>query len=74
MKWAHLKVGDKVTRMLAGTVPHELTVTAIEGNVITCGAWSFDMATGGEIDDYFGWVPPFPNGTGSILREEAPNE
>lgn len=53
-----MKVGDTVTRMLAGTTPMELKVTEITENRIVCGAWEFDRATGAEIDEDFGWGPP----------------
>jgi hypothetical protein len=62
----NLKVGDVVTRMLAGTIPVRLTVSAITDRNITCGAWEFDKATGAEIDEDLGWGPP-PLMTGSYL-------
>jgi hypothetical protein len=61
-----LKVGDPVVRMLGGTIPHDLVVTSIVGDLIVCGAWTFDMQTGAEIDDELGWGPK--TGTGSIIR------
>lgn len=65
-------VGDKVTRMLAGTVPMELTVTAVDDELIHCGVpggpdgWTFDRATGVEVDDDLGWGPTHGY-TGSFL-------
>lgn len=50
-----LKVGDIVTRMLAGVVAINLRVTALDDKLITCGAWTFNRATGGEVDEYLGW-------------------
>ncbi len=64
--FGNLKVGDVVTRMLGGTVPMKLTVSAITDRVITCADWQFDKATGAEIDEYLGWGPP-PLMTGSYL-------
>lgn len=62
-----LKKGDPVTRMLAGTVPMNLKVTAIDENIITCGWWTFNRATGGEVDADLGWDGV--NHTGSVLTE-----
>ena len=62
----NLKVGDVVTRMLAGTVPMRLPVSEITDQIITCGDWQFDRATGAEIDKDLGWGPP-PLRTGSVL-------
>lgn len=61
-----MKIGDKVTRMLAGIVPMELTITDLTKDRIICGAWEFDRATGAEIDDYLDFGPP-PKITGSYL-------
>lgn len=61
-----VQTGDRVTRILGGS-PMELTVTSVEGGVITCGPWTFDQKTGAEIDDEIGWGPP-PRATGSYLR------
>jgi hypothetical protein len=61
----NLKPGDVVTRMLAG-IPMPLRVTATDGGVITCGAWTFDQTTGAEIDEDLGWGPP-PLATGSYI-------
>lgn len=62
----NLKVGDVVTRMLAGTIPVRLSVSAITDRIITCSTWEFDRATGAEIDEELGWGPP-PLMTGSYL-------
>ena len=62
---ASLQVGDTVTRMLAGVVPMVLRVTAMDDKLITCGAWTFDRATGGEVDEDLGWDGV--NHTGSVL-------
>ena len=47
---SRLRVGDPVTRWLAGTITMPLVVTALKGDLITCGLWTFDRATGAEID------------------------
>jgi hypothetical protein len=63
-----IKVGDVVTRMLAGTIPLELLVTEVTDTKIICGGgWEFDKATGAEIDDLLNWGPP-PHMTGSFLK------
>ena len=61
-----MKVGDVVTRMLGGTIPMRLSVSAITDRIITCSDWQFDKATGAEIDEVLGWGPP-PLMTGSYL-------
>lgn len=72
-----VKVGDVVTRMLCGTIPMQLRVTAVTEKLIICAvpgfetgphadAWTFDRETGAEIDDYLDWGPP-PKRTGSYL-------
>jgi hypothetical protein len=65
-----MEIGDKVTRMLAGEIPHPLLITAITDERIICGAWEFDKATGAEIDPFLDWGPP-PLMTGSFLKEIA---
>lgn len=61
-----MKVGDTVTRMLAGKVPMHLRITEITDNLIVCGDWRFDRVTGAEIDEDLDWGPP-PKMTGSFL-------
>lgn len=69
-----LKPGDKVTRMLAGTIPMKMEVLEVSDTIIKCGAldcpgadWEFDRATGAEVDELLNWGPP-PKMTGSFLR------
>lgn len=54
-----IKVGDEITRMLAGTIPMNLIVTKIDDKFIYCGeedeGWKFDINTGGEVDECLGW-------------------
>jgi hypothetical protein len=67
------KVGDEVTRMLAGEIPQALKITGVTDTLIICGPWTFDRATGAEVDDDLGWGPP-PKMTGSyIIRRAAKN-
>jgi len=69
--FGHLKPGDKVTRMLAGTIPVELTVNLVKNGLIVAGGlWTFDAETGAEIDEGLNWGPP-PLSTGSFLKPET---
>jgi len=63
-------VGEKVVRVIAGEVEMPLKVTAITEDRVICGPWTFDKATGAEIDDDIGWGPP-PKVTGSFLRRNS---
>jgi hypothetical protein len=54
-----MNVGDEVTRMLGGTVPMKLKVTAITDERIICGPWEFDKKTGAEIDEDFEIAPSY---------------
>jgi hypothetical protein len=65
----HLKVGDTVTRMLAGVVPMTLKVTKVEDGLIHCGNWTFDPETGAEIDHELNSGPQYGI-TISFLVEE----
>ncbi len=60
-----MKIGDSVTRMLAGSIPMPLKITAIDDKFIHCGWWKFDKTTGAEVDEDLGWDA---NGTGSYLQ------
>lgn len=74
----HLKKGDSVLRMLAGTIPQPVKVLKVKEDVIVCGDgrpgafWEFDAATGAELDEDLNWGPPplYPY-TGSVLKEAA---
>jgi hypothetical protein len=65
-----LQAGDHVCRLLGGEVPMELTVREIKGDLLVCGregfVWTFDRATGAEVDEEIGWGPRFGR-TGSFL-------
>lgn len=63
----NVKVGDRVVRMLAGSIPMELRVTDVTDKLILCGEWTFDRQTGAEVDEYLGWGPP-PAYTGSYIQ------
>lgn len=63
-----MKVGDQVTRMLAGSIPMQLKITAIDDKFIHCGGkrgWKFDKITGAEVDEELGWGKR----TGSYIKE-----
>jgi hypothetical protein len=72
-RFAHIKVGDTVIRLLAGTVPMLIKVFEITNGIIKCRVpeigedyWQFDVVTGAEIDPDLNWGPP-PMFTGSFL-------
>ena len=51
-----IKVGDTVTRMVAGGIPMmQLKVSEIDDRFIHCGSWKFDKRTGAEVDEELGW-------------------
>jgi hypothetical protein len=68
-----LKVGDVVTRLLAGTIPQDLKVTEIADEKIVCGLWEFCRNTGLEIDDDLGWGPKYGTTGSYITRKKAEN-
>lgn len=67
MKLEDVKVGDKLVRMLAGTIPVDVVVTIVREDVIYCGSadgfvsgteedgWKFNRSNGAEIDEDLGW-------------------
>lgn len=68
--FSHLKIGDTVTRMLAGKLPQKMVVAEVNESLITCGGgWTFDRATGVEEDEYLQWGVKFGR-TGSYLVED----
>ena len=60
-----IKVGDKVTRIMAG-MKMSLIVTDLSEFFIFCGDWKFDRQTGVEIYEELGWDN---EGSGSYLKE-----
>jgi len=53
-----VKVGDKLTRILGGSIPLEGTVTSIDeakDEFRFNGHWTFRLSTGLEIDEHLGW-------------------
>jgi hypothetical protein len=71
---ADIRPGDIITRMLAGTIPMQLRVTKVHEELIFCGSWTFNQATGVEEDAELGWGQSFGI-TGSFItkveREDA---
>lgn len=73
--FTHVKPGNTVKRMLAGTVPVLLRVAKVDEQFIYCGTddchWKFDRKHGYEVDEELGWGVPRPDGgsmvTGSYL-------
>lgn len=76
-KFSYLKIGDEVTRILAGK-PMKLIVGFIAEGVIHTGSpdgsvpweqgWKFNIETGAEIDEDLGWDGL--RTTGSFLVKE----
>lgn len=64
------KVGDAVVRNMGGVIM-TFMVTEVTEDKIICGWWTFDKATGAEIDEDLNWGPP-PLSTGSYIT--APNQ
>lgn len=72
----HVKVGDRVLRKFPGLHDFEsgpvvkLVVTDVDDDLIYCGSkgavWSFDRATGMEVDHELGWGPAY-GVTGTFL-------
>ena len=72
MSFRNLKVGDKVTRLLAQTIKMEMIVVAVKDKFIYCDAaqdrpmkglslwqhWKFDRDTGLEEEDRMSWTHP----------------
>lgn len=79
-RFAHVKVGDIVIRLLAGCIPRPITVFEVTDGVIKARVpeigndyWQFDVMTGAEIDPDLGWGPP-PLFTGSYLVGKEKND
>lgn len=68
----HIKVGDVITRMLAGKVPMQLKVSEVTEDKIIAGWYTFDRIYGAEIDEDLNWGPP-PLATGSFILREPEN-
>jgi len=67
----NLRVGDPVERWLGGEPPPmKLRVTAIKKDLIVCGWYTFDLASGAEVDEALGWRIG-TRVTGSYIRAPA---
>lgn len=63
----YIRPGDTVRRLLAGTIPMDLVVDAVDERLIHCrGGWMFDRETGVEEDPDIRWGFAF-GVTGSFL-------
>lgn len=67
----NIKIGDFVTRILAGCIEMQLKVTDLTENKVVCGSWEFCRQTGLEMDDELEWGPAFGK-SGSYLKEITP--
>ena len=57
-----LKVGDVVTRLLAGEIPVKITITSVDDEFIHANpfgpneeGWKFRRSNGAEVDEELGW-------------------
>lgn len=67
-KTTEIKVGDSVGRQMGEDGPVMwLTVTEVDELLIHCNLWTFDRATGAEIDHDLQWGPEYGR-TGSYIR------
>lgn len=82
--FTHLKVGDRVTRMLAGKLPMQMVVREVKEDTVRCAAvqedgaefegdWEFDRETGCEEDHELGWGRKFGVTGSFIVMPETPN-
>lgn len=64
----HVEVGDRVTRLLGGSIPMLLEVEKVDmHHIYTKGGWVFMRHNGAEIDPDIGWDANTK--TGSYLVE-----
>lgn len=67
MTFKHIKVGDVITRNMAG-IEMKMKVSSVDDKLITAGmGWQFDRETGWEVDLDLGWGPEYGR-TGSYLQ------
>lgn len=80
-----LSVGDTVVRRIGPDeqgVDMRLEVTALAETLIHCGPWTFDLATGVEVDDDLEWGPKYGQSGSRLIAviwvstpsPEAPSE
>jgi hypothetical protein len=65
IKFGHIGVGDRVTRMLAGSIPMKLIVGKVDDDFIYTASpdgiisheegWKFRKDNGSEVDEDLGW-------------------
>lgn len=73
-----LKIDQKLTRLLGGSIPMEVIIGEIDDETIKVGSvdgiisytdgWTFCKKTGVEIDERFKWGPKYGQ-TGSYIKE-----
>lgn len=66
-----MNVGDKVIRVLAGSIEMQLEITGIDDEFIYCGPWKFCKQTGAEVDEDLDWGSEY---SGSYLKELRGNK
>lgn len=70
---SRFKEGQKVIRLLAGTIPVPMTITRVHEGLVHCGPWQFDDETGIEEDPELGFGVEFGL-TGSYIKETTEEE
>lgn len=80
MKFANIKKGDTVTRLLAGVVQMKLIVGKVDDTLIYCGSadgvvsleegWKFRRDTGAEVDEDLNWDGITKTGSYLILENK----
>jgi hypothetical protein len=68
----HVKAGDRVTRVMGGSIIMELLVTRVDDHLIHCGGgWTFDRETGIEEDEELGWGVRFGLTGSRLVPQES---
>jgi len=81
MSFKDLKVGTRVDRYIGDELFMEMEVVGFGDNLLVCaavqpggglfmGGWTFDMATGAEVDIDLEWGPKWGK-TGTFLKEKS---
>lgn len=80
MKFGHIEVGDRVTRMLGGTLPMKLIVGKVDetfiytatpdGKINVDEGWKFRRDNGAEVDEDLGWDGIKATGSYLTLEEK----
>lgn len=86
MDITQLRPGDTAIRLLAGQIPMWMRVLRVAADVLHCAPaqmtarvairqnliWTFDRATGVEIDDSLGWGPAYGISGSFLVANDDP--